>query len=151
MLDREGVSLIRSYNYHLRAAKRTAELKKSDVLNNILFIPEKNDSVKPFYKLLKEALQETKSFRKQDNRNQNHLSDYRSKIIRSQNYLGRKSSIANISKEKKHILISSVRSFNSHPDLLLIHQHPLFQITPVLNTGLSLSELLHLYKGYKAI
>ena len=29
--------------------------------------------------------------------------------------------------------------------------HPLFQITPVLNTGLSLSEPLQLYKGYNAI
>ena len=29
--------------------------------------------------------------------------------------------------------------------------HPLFQITPVLNTGLSLSEPLQLYKGHKAI
>ena len=33
--------------------------------------------------------------------------------------------------------VSSVRSSNSHPDLLVIQQHqPLFQITPVLNTGL---------------
>ena len=49
--------------------------------------------------------------------------------------------------------VSSVRSSNSHPDLLLIHPttHPLFQITPVLNTGLSLSEPLQLYKGHKAI
>ena len=45
-------------------------------------------------------------------------------------------------------IISSVRSSNSHPDLLLT---PLFQITPVLNTGLSLSEPLQLYKGYNAI
>merc|ERR1711978_515058 len=47
-------------------------------------------------------------------------------------------------------IFSSVRSSNSHPDLLLIHPptHPLFQITPVLNTGLSLSEPLQLYKGY---
>ena len=45
--------------------------------------------------------------------------------------------------------ISSVRSSYSHPDLLLIT--PLFQITPVLNTGLSLSEPLQLYKGYNAI
>ena len=45
---------------------------------------------------------------------------------------------------------SSVRSSNSHPDLL-VTQHPLFQITPVLNTGLSLSEPLQLYKGYNAI
>ena len=47
-------------------------------------------------------------------------------------------------------VISSVRSSYSHPDLLLT-QHPLFQITPVLNTGLSLSEPLQLYKGYNAI
>ena len=47
-----------------------------------------------------------------------------------------------------HYFLSSVRSSNSHPDLLVIH-HPtqLFQITPVLNTGLSLSEPLQLYKG----
>ena len=50
-------------------------------------------------------------------------------------------------------IISSVRSSNSHPDLLLIHHppHPLFQITPILKTGLSLSEPLQLYKGYNAI
>ena len=48
--------------------------------------------------------------------------------------------------------ISSVRSSNSHPHLLVIQQHhPLFQITPVLNTGLSLSEPLELYKGNNAI
>ena len=46
------------------------------------------------------------------------------------------------------VIFSSVRSSNSHPDLLLTqHQHhPLFQITPVLNTGLSLSEPLQLYQ-----
>ena len=53
------------------------------------------------------------------------------------------------------IFISSVRSSYSHPDLLLIHPPlpttPLFQITPVLNTGLSLSEPLQLYKGYNDI
>ena len=45
-----------------------------------------------------------------------------------------------------HHIISSVRSSNSHPDLLLV-QHPLFQITSVLNTGLSLSEPLQPYQG----
>ena len=51
-------------------------------------------------------------------------------------------------------IVSSVRSSNSHPNLLLIHHHPpttqLFQITPVLvldnNIGLSLSESLQLYQ-----
>ena len=54
-----------------------------------------------------------------------------------------------------YFFISSVRSSNSHPDLLVITSTstttPLFQITPVLNTGLSLSEPLQLYKGYNAI
>ena len=51
-----------------------------------------------------------------------------------------------------HVL-SSVRSSNSHPNLLLIHHHPphFFRYTSVLNTGLALSEPLQLYKGYKAI
>ena len=55
--------------------------------------------------------------------------------------------------KKVIIFVSSVRSSNSHPDLLLTHPTttPLFQITPVLNTGLSLSEPLQLYKGYDAI
>ena len=50
--------------------------------------------------------------------------------------------------------VSSVRSSNSHPDLLVTQQqHPLFQITPVLNTGLSLwshysyIKAIMLYKG----
>ena len=52
----------------------------------------------------------------------------------------------------KFEFISSVRSSNSHTDLIVTHpDHPLFQITPVLNTGLSLSEPLQLYKGHKAI
>ena len=37
------------------------------------------------------------------------------------------------------------------PELSCDPPHPLFQITPVLNTGLSLSEPLQLYKGYNAI
>merc|ERR1712197_301835 len=42
-------------------------------------------------------------------------------------------------------IFSSVRSSNSHPDLLVTHhQHPLFQTKPVLNTGLSLSKPLAL-------
>merc|ERR1711873_43637 len=46
-------------------------------------------------------------------------------------------------------IFSSVRSSYSHPDLLVIHHPtPLFQITPVLNTGLSFSEPLQLYEGY---
>ena len=55
--------------------------------------------------------------------------------------------------QEKLFVFSSVRSSYSHPDLLVIHHHPLFQITLVLdkNIGLSLSEPLQLYKGYNAI
>ena len=55
---------------------------------------------------------------------------------------------------KQKYFVSSVRSSNSHPDLLVITTTtttPLFQITPVLNTGLSLSEPLQLYIDYNAI
>ena len=40
--------------------------------------------------------------------------------------------------------------FINHPDLLVIHHHPLFQIAPVLdnNLGLSLSEPLQLYQKH---
>merc|ERR1711978_207480 len=47
-------------------------------------------------------------------------------------------------------IFSSVRSSYSHPNLIVIST-PLFQITPVLNTGLSLSGPLQLFKGYNAI
>ena len=51
-----------------------------------------------------------------------------------------------------NLFVSSVRSSNSHLDLLVIQQqHPLFQIIPVLKTGLSLSEPLQLHKGHNAI
>ena len=57
------------------------------------------------------------------------------------------SSNLRIKVQKQCFLVSSVRSSSSHPDPLLTqHHHPLFQITPVLNTGLSLSEPLQLYQ-----
>ena len=47
-------------------------------------------------------------------------------------------------------IISSVRSSNSHPDLLVTHQHPTFSDLACLplynNIGLSLSEPLQLYQ-----
>merc|ERR1711873_80752 len=44
-------------------------------------------------------------------------------------------------------IFSSVRSSNSHPDLLVIQQqqHPLFQITPVLNSGILWNTLAYTY------
>lgn len=51
------------------------------------------------------TLEETKSFRREDNRNQSHLSDYRSKILRSQKYLNRKSYTVNVSKRRNKFLL----------------------------------------------
>ena len=50
-----------------------------------------------------------------------------------------------------HSFVSSVRSSYSHPNLLLTHPTPLFQITPVLNfhflSHYSYIKALMLYKG----
>ena len=67
---------------------------------------ERNNFVKPFYKVLNESFQETMIYRRQDNRNRNYLSDYRRKLLRSQNFPGKKSNNSRTSKEKKQILIS---------------------------------------------
>ena len=108
LLDRDGIGLIRAFNYHLRAVKRAAEERKSDILNNIWYIPEKNNYVEPFYKILNESHLDTASYRKQDNRNCCFLSDYRKKLMRNHNAPRRQNIILTISREKKQILIKNV-------------------------------------------
>ncbi len=48
LFDRNGSIIIRTFNHHLRAAKRAATERKSDILEKIFFLPEKDDSVTPF-------------------------------------------------------------------------------------------------------
>ena len=57
MFDRNGNVIIKTFNHHLRAIKRTAKERRSDILDNIWFLPEKDDSVVPFYKILNETHQ----------------------------------------------------------------------------------------------
>ena len=52
---------------------------------------------------------------------------------------------------KKHVLLAPSGALIAIPTYYWPSSTPLFQITPVLNTGLSLSEPLQLYKGYNAI
>ena len=42
MFDRNGNVIIKTFNHHLRAIKRTAKERRSDILDNIWFLPEKD-------------------------------------------------------------------------------------------------------------
>ena len=86
MFDRNGNVITKTFNHHLRAIKRTAKERRSDILDNIWFLPEKDDSVLPFYKILNETHQETALYRRQDNKNFCFLSDYRKRLSRAQNF-----------------------------------------------------------------
>ena len=106
MFDKNGNVIIKTFNHHLRAIKRTAKERRSDILDNIWFLPEKDDSVLPFYKILNETHQETALYRRQDNKNFCFLSDYRKRLSRAQNFHKRQN-IPKISQEKKQLLIEN--------------------------------------------
>ena len=69
IFDKYGSVIIRSFNHHLRATKRVALERGSDILGEILFLPDKGDSVTPFFKILNEVHHDTAPFRQRDNRN----------------------------------------------------------------------------------
>ena len=75
--------MIRSFNYHLRAAKKTAEHRKSDVLNNIFFIPK--TQLNRFMSCERRQFKKLKVL--EEKTIEAEVSDYRSKMLRSQNYL----------------------------------------------------------------
>ena len=106
MFDKNGNVIIKTFNHHLRAIKRTAKERRSDILDNIWFLPEKDDSVLPFYKILNETHQETALYRRQDNKNFCFFSDYRKRLSRAQNFHKRQN-IPKISHEKKQLLIEN--------------------------------------------
>ena len=84
IFDKYGSVIIRSFNHHLRATKRVALERGSDILGEILFLPDKGDSVTPFFKILNEVHYDTAPFRQRDNRNSCFIADYRQehRIIR---------------------------------------------------------------------
>ena len=106
MFDRNGNVIIKTFNHHLRAIKITTKERRSDILNNIWFLPEKDDSVVPFYKILNVTHQKTALYRRQDNKNFCFLSDYRKRLSRAQNFHKRQN-IPKISQEKKQLLIEN--------------------------------------------
>ena len=106
LFDRNGIVIIRTFNHHLRAIKRAAKERKSDILDNILFLPEKDDSVIPFYKILNEIHQDTALYRRQDNKDFCFLSDYQKRLSRTQNF-HQKQNIPKMSQEKRQLLIEN--------------------------------------------
>ena len=86
LFDKSGSIIIRTFNHHLRAAKRAAFERRSDILEEIFFLPEKGDSVVPFFKILNEIHYDTALYRQKDNRDFCFISDYRKKLSRAQNF-----------------------------------------------------------------
>ena len=106
LFDRSGSIIIRTFNHHLRAAKKAAAERCSDILNKITYIPERDDSVIPFYKILNDTHYNTASFRRKDNKDFCFLSDYRKRLSRSKNFKV-KQNTSKISGQKRQLLIEN--------------------------------------------
>ena len=86
--------------------KRAAFERRSDILEKIFFLPEKGDSVIPFFKILNEIHYDTALFRQRDNRDFCFISDYRKRLSRTQNFK-RNQSTSKISDQKRQLLIDN--------------------------------------------
>ena len=106
IFDKHGTGIVRSFNHHLRATKRVALERKSDILEDIFLLPEKGDAVIPFYKVLNEVHYDTAPFRQKDNRNFCFISDYRKKISRTKNFK-KNQTISKMSDQKRQLLINN--------------------------------------------
>ena len=106
IFDKYGTGIVRSFNHHLRATKRVALERKSDILEDIFLLPEKGDAVIPFFKVLNEVHYDTAPFRQKDNRNFCFISDYRKKISRTKNFK-KNQTISKMSDQKRQLLINN--------------------------------------------
>ena len=127
IFDKYGSVIIRSFNHHLRATKRVALERGSDILEEIFFLPEKGDSVTPFFKILNEVHYDTAPFRQRDNRNFCFISDYRKKLTRTQNQQTSK-----MSDQKRQILIN--KAFKKCYNLENLSQDQVIDICTSVNT-----------------
>ena len=119
LFDRSGSIIIRTFNHHLRAAKKAADERCSDILNKITYIPERDDSVIPFYKILNDTHYDTASFRRKDNKDFCFLSDYRKRLSRSKNFKV-KQNTSKISGQKRQLLIEN--AFKKNYKLTVLSQ-----------------------------
>ena len=104
--DRYGTTIIRSFNHHFRSIKRVAVERGSDILDNILLLPVKGNSVTPFYKTLNDVFYDTIPLRQRDNRDSSFFSDYRKKRTRTQNFRKNQQTLK-ISNQKRQFLINN--------------------------------------------
>ena len=130
--DRYGSAIIRSFNHHLRSIKRVAVERGSDILDNILLLPVKGNSVTPFYKTLNDVYYDTIPFRQRDNRNSSFLSDYRKKMTRTKNYR-KNNQTSKISKQKRQILIDN--AFKKYYNLENLSQDQTVEICTNVNNS----------------
>ena len=131
IFDKYGSVIIRSFNHHLRATKRVALERGSDILEEILFLPVKGDSVTPFYKTLNEVHYDTAPFRQGDNRNSSFIADYRKKLTRTQNHK-RNQQTSKMSDQKRQILINN--AFKKCYNLENLSQDQVIDICTSVNT-----------------
>ena len=130
VFDRYGSVIIRSFNFHLRAIKRVAVERGSDILEDILFLPVKGDSVTPFYKTLNDVHYDTIPFRQRDNRNSSFFADYRKKLTRTQNHK-KNQQTSKMSDQKRQILIGN--AFKKYYNLENLSQGQVVEICKNVN------------------
>ena len=130
IFDKYGSVIIRSFNHHLRAIKRVAVERGSDILEDILFLPVKGDSVTPFYKTLNDVHYDTIPFRQRDNRNSSFVADYRKKLTRTQNHKKNKQT-SKMSDQKRQILIDN--AFKKYYNLENLSQCQVVEICKNVN------------------
>ena len=105
--DRYGITIVKSFNYHLRSIKKVAEERGSDIMDSIFLLPLRGDTVTPFYKIANDVFYDTIPFRRKDNQDSAFLSHYRKKKrLRAQNFR-KDQQVPKISDQKRQILISN--------------------------------------------
>ena len=129
--DRYGTTIIRSFNHHLRSIKKVAAERGSDILDNILLLPVKGDSVTPFYKTLNDVFYDTIPLRQKDNRDSSFLSHYRKKRSRTQNFK-KNQQMSKISSQKRQILINN--AFKRYYNIENLSQNQTIEIRSDVNS-----------------
>ena len=129
--DRYGTTIIRSFNHHLRSIKKVAAERGSDILDNILLLPVKGDSVTPFYKTLNDVFYDTIPLRQKDNRDSSFLSHYRKKRSRTQNFK-KNQQMSKTSSQKRQILINN--AFKRYYNIENLSQNQTIEIRSDVNS-----------------
>ena len=129
--DRYGTTIVKSFNHHLRSIKKVAEERGSDILDSILLLPVKGNSVTPFYKTLNDVFYDTIPLRQKDNRDSAFLSHYRKKRSKTQNFR-KNQQMSKISSQKRQILINN--AFKKYYNIENLSQNQTVEIRSDVNS-----------------